>query len=631
MQKVWKRNVLQSVDRGGQCKEMALPEGLPETLKSRVHQLHPIKSPGTCIDTEISGSFVLYLPTVVLRYQHNPAFALSCRIANQHNLPLLVLVTLLDDTHHPDYCANSTQRRKEDICYQSTVMTARRLAFLLECLQEVTHAWQSHGAAVAIRIHGPECRTPHHLTLARSAAAIVTDEPFVDPYVTYVERVESVGRTLAKPVFRVDGSTSVAPAGQLQRIVGSSRSDDKPIILYKGVPSKAWIWEKSTAPKRRGEVMGVVKEGHFDAPTLSMPSPADFLSNPSFASLYSALPAEWKDSKIPAPGRRPWSVADLTSIADCKAWASQWSGADSSVAPCVQTHGGARAGMKRWTVFRNHHLVKYARTRNNITQPHAVSRLSCYLNLGVISIFQVLFDLYNRDRNATQKFLDEIVKWREIGYVHCFAFPHSYAKPGVLPSWSRIHLERSCATSYRSDSSGSVDTRRRLLEGRFGDEVWDAMQTYLIETGELHNNARMTWGKAMVHWLKVSVAAEDLLIFLCHINDRYALDGLAPPSYAGLLWCLGWCDKPGPSGSITTKPTSRYRTGPDGFQVAQETLLSAAPTTRDRGAVKSSPAAKRSMAMQDAISPEKGQKTILSFFESGRKKAKLRESHKHET
>ena len=48
-------------------------------------------------------------------------------------------------------------------------------------------------------------------------------------------------------------------------------------------------------------------------------------------------------------------------------------------------------------------------------------------------------------------------------------------------------------------------------------------------------------------------AALDLLI---RLNDRFALDGGAPPSYGGLLWCLGWRDRPGPNGRPTARPTS---------------------------------------------------------------------------
>jgi hypothetical protein len=100
----------------------------------------------------------------------------------------------------------------------------------------------------------------------------------------------------------------------------------------------------------------------------------------------------------------------------------------------------------------------------------------------------------------------------------------------------------------------------------------------------LHNNARMTWGKTLTHWLASSVGTvtanatadmelREMLHHLAYCNDRYALDGLSPPSYAGLLWCLGWGDKPAAGGGISTKPASRYRCGPEGFSVGQRLLL----------------------------------------------------------
>ena len=85
------------------------------------------------------------------------------------------------------------------------------------------------------------------------------------------------------------------------------------------------------------------------------------------------------------------------------------------------------------------------------------------------------------------------------------------------------------------------------------------------------------YSKTVVHWQK-SLPTSELLQHMACLNDRYALDGLSPPSYAGLLWCLGWCDKPWSGGSICAKPASRYRVGPEGFVEAQKALL-AIPVT----------------------------------------------------
>jgi deoxyribodipyrimidine photo-lyase len=69
-----------------------------------------------------------------------------------------------------------------------------------------------------------------------------------------------------------------------------------------------------------------------------------------------------------------------------------------------------------------------------------------------------------------------------------------------------------------------------------GDAFWDAAQQQLAATGELHNNVRMTWGKAPLGWAPSPAAA---LAWTLHLNHKFALDGCDPCSYAGVLWCFG--------------------------------------------------------------------------------------------
>ena len=285
---------------------------------------------------------------------------------------------------------------------------------------------------------------------------------------------------------------------------------------------------------------------------------------------------------------------------------------DVSVPPCSQTHGSEGAGWQRWHRFRDHHLAQYAQRRNDIRQPHAVSRMSCYLNFGVVSIFRVVHDLWvakaRIPTNGPQKFEDEIIKWREIGYVHSFGRPH-YNLPPSVPRWAREWL----ANQHDSDSSTSYPLSS-LEMGTTGDEKWNAMQRYLVETGELHNNARMTWGKTMLHWQRLEYGEAEVLQQMIYVNDRYALDGLSPPSYAGLLWCLGWCDKPGRNGSIATKPASRYRVDKSGFVQAQQRLTSGsiAVSFAQTGARQTND--RKSSGEHARASPAKRQKSIDSFF-----------------
>jgi len=491
---------------------------LPETLRVRINPSHDDSQ-----STSIPPSFVLYLPTVLLRKKHNPAFALACQIANHQQVPLIVLAVVLDDAHMPSPSPANP-----------IVSTSRRLAFVLEALQGATQEWQQHGAGVAVRVHGPHTRTPHHLTLARQAAAVVTDEPFVHPYLSFCQTLERATKSAGVPCYRVDGSTTVPPVSVLKR----ERNTQGNTISYTGVPSKAWMWQKKTESQRKAHVYGAVKEGHLDAPELAVKlAPSFFLSIASDDELCRYIPAEWRSAENEAPGRRPWTVEELASISDLKEWALLWPGADASVLPCQQTHGYSSAGQDRWNNFRRKHLSSYAKLRNQIQKPHAVSRMSCYLNYGVVSIFQIIHDLWQTKSTAgTEKFEDEIVKWREMSYAHAFATPGTYNREASVPEWSRRYLNQCRQQQLLRQSHYSL---QQLEEGQSECDKWNAMQRYLVKTGELHNNARMTWGKTVVHWQKSQLSVDNILQELVYLNDRFALDGLSPPSYVGILWCLG--------------------------------------------------------------------------------------------
>ena len=575
-------------------------ESLPATLTQRINRRNNFSVNSN------DNSFVLYLPTVVLRKQHNPAFALACHLANSHNVPLVVLAVVLDDTHLPMPPHQNAETKP-------IVFTARRIAFVLEAIQSASKAWEDHGAGVAVRVHGPQARSPHHLTLARQAIAVVTDEPFVHPYRCFVDSVERAVQFAKVPLFSVDGSTTVPPLFKLQ----SKTRDPQGRVTYLDVPKKAWKWDERCKAHRRDHVMGVVKDGHFDAPPLKHKLESNFFSNKDGSkSILDLLPAEWKKSESPSPGKRPWTVSELTSITDLKEWVLQWPGIDTSVPPCQQTHGSSKAGMERWVRFLVHQLEDYAKLRNQIVKPHASSRMSCYLNYGCVSIFQVVSDTWaskkGKSYKGASKFEDEVVKWREIGYVHSFAI-QEYNLPSAVPSWASRWLKS------QKSNDGTSYSLEALATGNTQDEKWNAMQQYLVETGELGNNARMPWGKTMLHWQKHDYDLADILHQMVYVNDRYALDGLSPPSYAGLLWCFGWCDKPSnASGAISEKPASRYRIGSSGFKEASRALLSGksaasagTPQSKKLSAIR--PSAPFS-AQKESSSPSKRQKSIDFYF-----------------
>ncbi|KAK3283224.1 hypothetical protein CYMTET_9069, partial [Cymbomonas tetramitiformis] len=83
---------------------------------------------------------------------------------------------------------------------------------------------------------------------------------------------------------------------------------------------------------------------------------------------------------------------------------------------------------------------------------------------------------------------------------------------------------------------------------------WDAAQRCLVKHGELHNNMRMTWGKAFLQW---TPDPETAIAWALELNHRYALDGCDPASYGGVLWCFGAFD--GPKGAEGTPIIGKLR------------------------------------------------------------------------
>ena len=554
--------------------------------------------------------FVLYLPTVNLRFDHNPAFTVACHAANQLRVPLVVLAVVCDDkSHHSE---------------RDVVMTSRRLAFTLQALSHACQKWSEHGAAVGVRVHGPNSRFPDHLSLASNASFVVTDESFVSPFTTIVRRVREACRKGRVECISVDGSTTVPPIQVLTRNRHPTMSGE---VVYEMIPQKAYLWQNKTE-HLRDEHLNAAVQGEFCAPELLVKlndedlfHPISDIREPSTLAerLAPLFPKRWRRStegELPScPGIRPFTSGELNALyhndnaavvggeagnSELKNedspkrvpfynFSTRWSGADRTVPPCEQTVGTSVCGMNRWNCFiQNGGLLSYAKERNNARLVHSVTRMSAYLNLGIVSIFRLVSEVKRAQRqvhvskthkNSIDKFLQEIVKFREMSYAHAFSRGRDYDSVSSLPRWSVQVLSRQVGCSFCNI------TLKELETGTTHDAKWNAMQRYLVRTGELHNNVRMTWGKTVVGWassLECENAdrADVVLKTMCYLNDRYALDGLSPPSYAGILWCLGWTDKPDGGSMIPLKHSYLYRMTIEDFLEAERLLLSSRSGTK---------------------------------------------------
>ena len=91
------------------------------------------------------------------------------------------------------------------------------------------------------------------------------------------------------------------------------------------------------------------------------------------------------------------------------------------------------------------------------------------------------------------------------------------------------------------DPRPELQTGQALEFANTPSHLWNLCQRSLLYHGELHNNLRMTWGKAFPPWTS---CLEDSLKIAQKLNDKYALDGRDPSSVAGVQWCHGLFDRP---------------------------------------------------------------------------------------
>ena len=254
---------------------------------------------------------------------------------------------------------------------------------------------------------------------------------------------------------------------------------------------------------------------------------------------------KWPEAFTGNPGFEPFDFSNSLSdaIAKCRI--------DHTIPAQAGTVGGSVAGYKRWEKFLENSLSQYHRLRNDAALPEAVSRMSAYLHYGCVSVFRIAQDATSKGGKGAEKFLDELLIWRELSHHFCY---HSRALETLdaLPVWARESLV-ACETDPRK----ATFDWESLCRAQTGSQLWDLAQRSLLRHGELHNNVRMTWGKAILGW---TPSANRALKLLMDLNHRFALDGSDPNSYGGLLWCMGQFDRAFPPAAVFGRVRQRSLT-----------------------------------------------------------------------
>jgi len=398
--------------------------------------------------------------------------------------------------------------------------TARRQLFLLQGARDAQIELANRGVRVAVQIDRQGCRPAVLSTLAKEASLLIAEEPFAVPWLAGVENLKNSDYEC--PLWLVDCS-SVVPS----------------ILVPKQSCHRAYVFENTTRKLHEA-----------------------------------CLAHPWDDIRLEDPQIPPCVDVESLNLAesDLESLVADMD-VDHTVKPVEHTVGGSLHGYRRWSAWiASGGLKNYAKRRNESLDVHAVSRMSAYLNAGMVSPLRLAREASSAKASGKAKFLNEFLTWRGLSYAWCYHFPmpSSGCTLDQLPSWASQTLR-----AHRSDPRMKIHSRDTLARACSGDPAWDGMQRYLVETGELHNNARMGWGGAIPRW---TASPEDALCMLIDLNNTFALDGHAPPSYGGLLGCLGLFSGPKGDTPIFGKvsaraPKAKYASLPSQISVLMSGLL----------------------------------------------------------
>ena len=228
------------------------------------------------------------------------------------------------------------------------------------------------------------------------------------------------------------------------------------------------------------------------------------------------LPKALRDPDVALP--RGWRAAgdDLAALP-----------IDHTVAP-VARRGGARAAAAALDRFITEDLDRYG-------ERDVHSGLSPYLHFGHLSAQEVAARVRASGSPGADKFLDELITWRELGHGFAFHRP-AFDRYDGLPGWARATLDK-----HAGDPRPHLYDRATLEAAATGDPVWNHAQAQLVEGGTIQPYLRMLWGKNVIAW---SRTAREAFATLVELNNKYALDGRDPNSYCGIAWCFGAFDRP---------------------------------------------------------------------------------------
>lgn len=175
------------------------------------------------------------------------------------------------------------------------------------------------------------------------------------------------------------------------------------------------------------------------------------------------------------------------------------------------------------------------------------SNLSPYLHFGFISSQRVALEVLksNATRENKEAFLEELIVRKELSDNYCLN-NKNYKSINGIANWAKETLN-----VHKNDLRSYIYSQSDFEYAKTHDELWNKIQTNLLATGKIHGYLRMYWAKKILEWSKSPEEALEIAIYL---NDTYAIDGIDPNGYVGILWSIGGVhDRPFANRLVTGK------------------------------------------------------------------------------
>ena len=454
------------------------------------------------------GDYVLYWMIATRRFNYNASLEYAAKVAEEHGKPLLVI---------------------EEISTSHKFANDRITSFVIQGMVENINVFKDYNIRFIPWVETPLSGAMGLLkTLAKRACIVITDD-----FPTYypLTATKAAGKSLNRKVIAVD-SNGVFPMSWTSSAFSTAHSFRRFIHANFSRCRDTWPNKVPLNLDYDYSIDDELYQSIIQECSVKIP-PYEWL---------------WRVSEGGSTGNKALSTIDI----------------DHDVKPVRQARGGVNTAARKLAIFLKNRLHRYNIDRNNIEKP-SVSGLSPWLHFGHISSIEIVSKILDSEKwtpeNITtakkgaregwwglpagvESFLDQIITWRELGFNNAYHNPN-HNKYESIPEWAKLTL------SEHSDDERMFYTFEQIEKAETHDEVWNAAQQELLQTGIIHNYLRMLWGKRILEWAQTPEQAVEWMI---ELNDKYALDGRDPNSYTGIFWVLGRHDRAwGPERAIFGK------------------------------------------------------------------------------